>query len=298
MDLQEFFKSDKAVAAGMWMARLTPRWFGYSLARYTGNRIAKNRSGVYAQLSENISHIPGTNEEPGQLHELTRRALINAGKYYYDFYHMVGKPPTEVIKKVDVPEDLLEMVRNFQASGRGVQLAGIHLSNFDLGSITLGSHGLEILGLSAANPNQGYEFQNKIRQKYGFVATPIEPKSLREAITKLKNGGIVAGAIDWPKSGEPELTEVFGKPAHIPLGVARLAIMTNAVTIAIAFYKDSHPRYQMYYSEPLDVIRTGNKQEEIKLNNRKYLDFFEKAVSQHPDQWMMFHKFWADQSEN
>ena len=74
--------------------------------------------------------------------------------------------------------------------------------------------------------------------------------------------------------------------------------MTNAVTIAIAFYKDSHPRYQMYYSEPLDVIRTGNKQEEIKLNTRKYLDFFEKAVSQHPDQWMMFHKFWADQSEN
>ena len=121
---------------------------------------------------------------------------------------------------------------------------------------------------------------------------------MREAITKLKNGGIVAGAIDWPKSGEPELTEVFGKPAHIPLGVARLAIMTNAVTIAIAFYKDSHPRYQMYYSEPLDVIRTGNKQEEIKLNTRKYLDFFEKAVSQHPDQWMMFHKFWADQSEN
>ena len=298
MDLQEFFKSDKAVAAGMWLARLTPRWFGYGLARYTGNRIAKNRSGVYAQLSENISHIPGTNEKPGQVHELTRRALINAGKYYYDFYHMVGKSPLEVTKKVNIPDHLLETVRNIQASGRGVQLAGIHLSNFDLGSISLGAHGLEILGLSAANPNQGYEFQNQLRQKYGFIATPIEPKTLREAIARLKNGGIVAGAIDWPKSGESELTEVFGKPAHIPLGVARLAIMTNAVTIAIAFYKDARPKYQIYVSEPMEVIRTGNKQEDIKINTRRYLDFFEKIVRQHPDQWMMFHKFWADQTEN
>ena len=294
MDLQELFKSDRAVATGMWLARLTPRWFGYGLARYAGNQIAKNQSGVYAQLSENISHIPGTNEKPGQVHELTRRALINAGKYYYDFYHMVGKSPLEVTKKVNIPDHLLETVRNIQASGRGVQLAGIHLSNFDLGSISLGAHGLEILGLSAANPNQGYEFQNKLRKKYGFIATPIEPKSLREAITRLKNGGIVAGAIDWPKSGETELTEVFGKPAHIPLGVARLAIMTNAVTIAIAFYKDSRPEYQIYVSEPMEVIRTGNKQEEIKLNTRKYLDFFENVVSRHPDQWMMFHKFWDE----
>jgi len=298
MDLQEFFKSDKAVAAGMWLARLTPRWFGYSLARFTGNRIAKNRSGVYAQLSENISHIPGTNEKPGQLHELTRRALINAGKYYYDFYHLVGKPPSEVIKKVDVPEKLLDTVRSFQRNGRGVQLAGIHLSNFDLGSISLGAHGLEIQGLSAANPNQGYEFQNQLRKKYGFIATPIEPKSLREAITRLKNGGLVAGAIDWPKSGETELTEVFGKPAHIPLGVARLAIMTNAVTIALAFYKDSRPKYQMYFSEPMEMIRTGNKQEEIKLNTHRFVDFFEDKVRQHPDQWMMFHKFWADPAES
>ena len=277
-----------------WLARMTPRPAGYGLAKIAGSQIAENQSGVYSQMRENISHIPGTDDEPGKLHKITKRALVNAGKYYYDFYHTVGKPPEEVVKKVNIPDRMFEEIDKIQASGRGVQLAGIHLSNFDLGSICLSALGLEIQGLSAANPNQAYQFQNELRKKYGFMTTPIDPKSLRDAIRNLKTGGIVAGAIDWPQHDETELTEVFGKPAYVPLGTARLAILTNAVTIIIAFYKDERPEYQLHMSEPLEVIRTGNKQEDIHLNTRMYMEYFEKIVSQHPDQWMMFHKFWAD----
>jgi len=276
MNLQELFKSDKAVQAGMWVARFTPPWLGHRLAEAAGSRIAKNRSGVYWQVRENISHIPGTNDQPGKLDELTKRALINAGKNYYDFYHVIGKPPSEIIKKVNIPMELLDEIDKAQAEGRGVQLGGIHLSNFDLGSICLSALGLKIQGLSASNPNLGYQFQNKIRKKYGFITTPIDPKTLREAINNLKNGGIVAGGVDWRQPEEAELTDVFGKPAYVPLGTARLAMMTNAVTIIVAFYKDSRPGYQMYKSEPLDVIRTGNKKEEIRLNTRQYVQFFVK----------------------
>jgi KDO2-lipid IV(A) lauroyltransferase len=297
MNLQEIFKNDKAIKAGMWVARLTPRWAGYGLAKNVGSRVAKNQSGVYRQLRENISHIPGADDEPGKLHNLTKRALINAGKNYYDFYHVIGDPPATITNYVNIPDRLRNEIDKIQASGRGVQLAGIHLSNFDLGSICLSAVGLEIQGLSAANPNQGYQFQNELRKKYGFMTTPIDPKTLREAIRNLKNGKIVATGLDWPQHDETELTKVFGKPAYVPLATARLAMMTNAVTIIIAFYKDSRPKYQMHMSEPMDVIRTGNKQEEIRLNTSQYMKYFEKFVSQHPDQWMMFHKFWADSQD-
>ena len=294
MDLREFFKDDKVVRTGMWLARLTPRKVGYHVAKIAGNRIADSKSAVYQQLRENLSHIPRTDDQPGKLDELARRAFINAGKVYYDFYHSVGKPPSEIIKKVNIPDKLLEDVAEIQAEGRGVLLAGIHLSNFDLGSLCLSSLGLEIQGLSAANPNDGYMFQNEIRMKYGFHATPINPKSLRKAITNLKQGKIVGTGLDWPHHEVEELTEVFGKPAYVPLGTARLAMMTNAVTIIIAFYKDSLPEYQLFFSEPMDVIQTGTKQEQIRSNTRMYMEYFEKYVSLKPDQWMMYHKFWAN----
>ena len=216
------------------------------------------------------------------------------GKCYYDFYHVIGKTPEEVVKHVNIPARLFEEVDRIQAEGRGVLIAGMHMSNFDLGSICLSANGLVIQGLSAANPNQGYQFQNELRKKYGFRTTPIDPKTLREAIRNLKNGGIVATGLDWPQPDETELTEVFGKPAYIPLGTARLAMMANAVTIIVAFYKDSRPGYQMHMSEPMDVIRSGNKSEDIRLNTRQYMKFLEKILSQHPDQWMMFHSIWAE----
>ena len=294
MDLREFFKKEKNIRAGMWLARLTPRVLGYRVAEYAGNKIAESKPAVYQQLRENISYIPGANHEPGKLDELTRRAFINAAKYYYDFYHVIGKPSSKIIENVHIPQSLFDQIKQIQASGRGVLIAGIHLSNFDLGSLCLAALGLKVQGLSAASPNGGYQFQNEIRKKYGFYTTPINPQSLREAIHNLNNGKIVAGGLDWPQHDETELTEVFGKPAYVPLGTARLALLSNAVTIVIAFYKDSRPGYQLHYSEPMEVIRTDNKREDIKLNTRQYIAFFENIVSQYPDQWLMFHKFWAN----
>ena len=91
------------------------------------------------------------------------------------------------------------------------------------------------------------------------------------------------------------LTEVFGKPAYIPTGTARLALLSNAVTIIIGFYMDENFQNRLMYSDPIEVIRTGNKEEDIKRNTEKYMEIFEDFVQQYPDQWLMYHKFWADE---
>lgn len=297
MDLQNFFKQKGVIRSGLMAARAAPRWAGYGLAKMTSRLIARQKPAVYWQLRENISHIPGTDDEPGKLDQITRQAFVNAGKFYYDFYNSVGKPPEEIRKKVDVPFKIFEVIEQAKSAGRGVQFAGIHLSNFDLGSISLSAHGLTIYGLSAANPNEAYEFQNEIRKKYGFIATPINTSNLRDGIRRLRNGGIVAGAIDWPHPDKPPTMDVFGKPAHVPLGTARLALLSDPITMLLAFYSDSQGSYKMHVSEPLEAIRTGNKEEDVILNTRVYMEFFENVVRQHPDQWMMFHKFWADSEQ-
>lgn len=277
------------------LAKAMPKWAGYGFAKQVGRMIANQKPAVYWQMRKNIAHIPGTNEEPGQLDKITRQAFINAGKFYYDYYHSIGLPPDKIQKQIPIPDELFERIEQIQSSGRGVQLAGIHLSNFDLGSIILASHGLHIQALSAADPNEGYEYQNELRLRYGFMATPINPGSLKTAIRRLREGGIVAVGLDWPQPDETCLTEVFGKPAYVPLGTARLALLSDAVTLILAFYFDSRNNYRLHFSDPIEVIRTGNKQEDICVNTAAYMGYFESIVSQYPDQWMMFHKFWADE---
>lgn len=297
MDLQEFFKHKSVIRNGLLLARAAPKWAGYGLAKHVGRMIANRKPAVYWQVRDNIAHLPGTNDTPGKLDKITRRAFINAGRYYYDYYHSIGLPPEEIQKKIVIPDEVFEQIKDIQRSGRGVQLAGIHMSNFDLGSVILASHGLHIQALSAANPNEGYEYQNELRKRYGFIATPINPGSLKTAIQRLKDGGIVAVGLDWPQHDETTLTEVFGKPAYVPLGTARLALLTDAVTLILAFYSDSRRGYRVSISDPIEVIRTGNKREDIHANTAAYMRVFESVVSQHPDQWMMFHKFWADEAE-
>ena len=297
MDLQEFFKNKYSIYGGLALAKIVPRRLGYAAAKLVGNRIAKQKPRVYRQLRENLSHIPGTTDRPGQLDQITKQAFINAGRYYYDFYHSIGKPVEKLKERIHIPDEVFTLNREAQARGRGVQLAGIHMGNFDLGMVTLAGSGLELQALSASNPNEGYEVQNKLRSGYDFVVTPISPASLRQAIQRLRDGGVVAVGLDWPHPEETMLSEVFGEPAYIPLGTARLAFLGNAVTMIIAFYSDEQGQNYVLYSDPIEVIRTGDRDEDIRQNTNAYIRVFEDFLQKHPDQWLRYHKFWSPETE-
>ena len=120
---------------------------------------------------------------------------------------------------------------------------------------------------------------------------------MRQAIQRLRDGGIVAVGMDWPHPEETLLTNIFGKPAYIPLGTARLALLGNAVTIVISFYGDEQGHTHVLYSDPIEVIRTGNKDEDIRLNTAAYFQVAEEFLLRHPDQWLMYQLVWAPQPE-
>ena len=293
MDLQEFLKQRWVIYGVLGVARMMPRRTGYALMAYAARRISKSKPKVYRKLRENIRHIPGTNNPPVKLDQLTSQAFHNAGRFYFDFYHLIQGPLEGIDQMVDIPEEVYDKIQAVQSSGRGVLLAGMHMGNIDLGMVGLSQNRLEILALSTANPNEAYKIQNKLRSGSGLKITPITPASLKSAIKRLKKGGIVATGVDWPHPEEQNLTNVFGKPAYVPLGTARLALLSGAVTLVLGFYAKPDGVTSVYISDPIEVIRTGNKEEEINLNTSTYIQYFEEFVSRHPDQWMMYHQFWA-----
>jgi KDO2-lipid IV(A) lauroyltransferase len=294
MDLQEFLKQRWVIIAVLGIVRFIPKKIGDRIVDLAARRIALQKPRVYQKLQRNLSYIPGTTSPPGRLDEITHQAFRNAGRFYFDFYRLVQGPIRRAQNQVQIPDEVYEKIAKAQQSGRGVVLAGMHTGNFDLGMVALAADRLAITALSASNPNEAYKVQNRLRSKSGLELLPITPASLKKAVRLLRNGGIVATGVDWPHPEEPCRTEVFGRPAYVPRGTARLALLSDAVTFIVSFYQKPDGRDSVTISDAIEVIHTGDREDDIIQNTLAYMNIFEDFIQQIPDQWMMFHKFWAD----
>ncbi len=294
MRLQDITSSGIATRIGLFLGRYMPRRMGYALAQCAAHIIAGCRPSIYHTVRANLRQVVGPEVGEEALHEMTRRAFYHAGQCYYDFFHAVGQPPEKRGSMIDIPESFFEHVRAEAARGRGVLLLGIHMSNFDLIFPALGARGLSVQVLSLADPGPGFRIFNRLRGVGALKITPISPESLRQAIRLLQSGGIVATGVDRPVPQDRELIEFFGRPAFMPLGPARLAVMTGAATFVGGCYHTPGKGYVLQYTGPLDFARTGDRNQDILTAARTIAAIVENYIRARPEQWMMFHPVWPE----
>jgi len=295
MRLQDFISSKLMTRLGIVIGQHTPRRVGYGLARIAAGVIARRKPEVYWTVRANLRQILGPEAEDLALHRMTHQVFFHAGQTYYDFFHAIGQPKEVLAEAVPIPDEILAFARAETARGQGVLVLAAHMSNFDLLGLSMGARDLPIQMLSLANPQAGFHLLNYLRATAGFEVTPITPQSLRAAIRRLKSGGIVLTGVDRPIPEDRELVEFFGRPAYLPVGPVRLALMTGALVIMASCYYEPDKGYALKVTEPLEMIRTGDRKRDLMTNVRRVADILEQHVRARPEQWMMFHPFWPEQ---
>ncbi len=294
MRVQDLISSKPVTRLGIWIGQHMPRRVGYGLARIAASAIARRKPQIYWTVQANLRQVLGPQADETQLHQMTRQVFFHAGQTYYDFFHAIGQPPEMLRQAVRIPQIIFEQIQSEMARGRGVLLLSSHLSNFDLAGLAVGSMGFPIQMLSLANPEAGFHLLNYLRAQGGFEVTPITSESLRAAIRRLKSGGAVLTGMDRPVPGDRELIEFFGRPAYLPVGPVRLALMTGALVIMGSCYYQPGEGYVLQVEAPIEMTRTGDRQQDVLANTRRLAAILEEHVRAHPDQWMMFHPVWAD----
>ena len=294
MRFQDFTSSEPVTRLGIFIGQHTPRWAGYGLARIVASITARRKPEVYWTVRTNLRQIVGPEVGDGVLHEMARQVFFHAGQTYYDFFHAIDQPPEVLTEAVRDSESLIRQMQSEVARGRGVLLLATHMSNFDLAGMAIGAHGVPMHGLSLADPGAGFRVLNRLRALGSIEVTPITPESLRMAIRWLKSGGMVLTGIDRPIFQERELVEFFGRPAYLPVGPARLALMTGATVFMGSCRYDPAEGYVLEATGPIEMVRTGDRQQDILTNTRRLAVVLEGYVSAHPEQWMMFHPFWPE----
>ena len=154
---------------------------------------------------------------------------------------------------------------------------------------------VQMQALSLAEPPPGFEFFNHLREKGNVLLTPITPRSLRDAITRLRHGGIVLTGVDRPIGKGDEPVEFFGATAHLPTGYIRIPLRTDSLVMTVAAYFEDGV-YQLVANPPMEMERTGDNGQDVILNLRRVLSQVETLILRHPDQWMMFVPVWRDKS--
>jgi KDO2-lipid IV(A) lauroyltransferase len=293
--VQRVLSSRPVTGLGMFVARHAPPLVGRTIARVIAGLINWLKPDVYWMVYANLHPVLGPEVGKRAMHRTVRQVFRNTARNNYELWHMVGQGPQALDAAVHISDEVWERLDEVKQRGHGAIIGGVHTGNFDAGLLALATKGqdTQVLGL-AAPPAGGFDLMDHMRTSMGVHVTNIGIPALREAIRRLRAGGIVLTGVDRPVSDEEHWTEFFGQPAPLPTGHVRLALKTDAVVFVAGAQRDAQGINVFGISPPLEMVRTGDADEDLRVNMRRVAAWLEKFIRIRPGHWGMFVPVWPE----
>lgn len=177
--------------------------------------------------------------------------------------------------------------------GKGVFVITAHIGNWEYAAVWLSRNVRMLHAFSAAQRDMRMnKFLADIHSSVG-VKTILKSKEMRNIFAPLKNGEILATAIDQDAKEFGILSDFLGSPASTPLGVVKLARKTGCAIVPVFCIRAKDNRTFDAYICPKLTGRDGREfgediQESIDICNSIMSDW----IRRYPDQWMWMYPRW------
>jgi Kdo2-lipid IVA lauroyltransferase/acyltransferase len=187
----------------------------------------------------------------------------------------------------------LEHCRKALEKNKGILMFGAHFGNWELGAIALS------LALKPSvviyRPLDNPLLENLVtwvRSCTGNI--PIAKDfAMRSMLRHLKKNDILGILIDQNVSlTEGVFVDFFGRPACTTIGVALLALHTGAPAIPGYVVRLPEGRYRMIFGKEVELVRTGNREQDMLVNTQIFTSIIEDTIRKYPDQWLWVHQRW------
>ncbi|NIS82797.1 MAG: hypothetical protein GTO14_21955 [Anaerolineales bacterium] len=295
MSLISFLNTLLAPLLGLLIGRLLTREQAYRLGHWIADRIAaRKNSALVRAVRSNQAIVRGLPYDSPELDGAIREVFRTAARGYADWFRVTTIGPEAVQSSIEIDPQMIEEMKRTLQDGRGLMIAGAHMSSFNILLLALGVRGYPIQALSLANVKGGVHVDNAIRRRFGLYLTPVSVESLREAVDRLETGGIVMTGVDRPGVGGEEMT-FFGRSTKLPIGHARLALRTNA-RILVGRTRTLGPgRYLVETSALIEPVSTGNLHRDAVNLAQQILTVLEDYIRAQPGEWLMFFPVWSQE---
>lgn len=276
------------------LGRVLNRDQAYRLADWMAEKVALRKdSALIRAVRSNQAVVRGLDIDSPALDEAVREVFHSTARGYADWYRAMAGGPEEVLSSVEIDGHLVEELQGIVESGRGVIIAGAHISSFNLLLLALGVQGYPVQALSHPDVQGAMHVDNAVRRKFGLDVTPINYHSLRQAMRRLKKGGVVVFGVDRPDVGGDELT-FFGRKVELPIGHARMAFRTDSIVLVGMMETLGPGKYQTVHSQIIEPKPTGNFHQDVRDLAQQLLERIEMQIRAHPGEWSMFLPVWPD----
>ncbi|OYD14242.1 hypothetical protein CH333_08615 [candidate division WOR-3 bacterium JGI_Cruoil_03_44_89] len=253
----------------------------YKLAVFTTRRIAdilyftfyrRRRGNVF----ENLKTIEKGELSPRELYKLAIETYENFATFVYEFLILPS------IYKKGILKFLIPV--NADRIRRPSLVLTAHLGNWEWGASLLSELGFQPTVIALEHPQKEVTaFFTRRRRSAGMKVIYLG-KGIKEVLSILKAGNVVATLGDRDYTGNHILVQFMNRKIGVPRGVFEIALRLK-IPIIPAFCVKEDNRYRVYFEEPIAFTCEDDAV-------RKWIDVLERYVRRYPTQWYIFDDIW------
>ncbi len=230
---------------------------------------------------------------------LTRKTFQNYGQYLLDYMVMHRLRPSNKERWVEEEVGAHHMIEALRA-GKGAICITPHLGNWEIGGLLFSFRGgsLNVLTLDERDADTR-SFREEMRRRRGIKILYINPKddspmAVLDAVKALRRNEILAMLGDRIESQKTMVFDFFGKKTAFPIGVAILAMATEAPVLPVFVVMEGSRKYRGIIEPPIYFDPSSRKDREVRIREgmEKLIKKFEGYIEKYPDQWYNFYSYW------
>ncbi|HSJ54493.1 MAG TPA: lysophospholipid acyltransferase family protein [Anaerolineae bacterium] len=277
----------------MMLCRVLPRGTIHCLGGWLSACLSRRGDLAFVQaLSANLAVVHGLPEWDSRVRKAVALLLKNTIVSYADLFWMLqsGTPEGRMLCQLD--PGIRQAIEGCLATRRGLVLVGAHMCSFDILLFGLRQVFPAVQILTNADPRGSSQFMNRLRMQHGLLVTPLSVGSLRQAMVRLCQGGVVAIAADIPVEGGEPLT-FFGRSSHLPVGHTRLALDTGSHVLVGVSHRVDEGSYRAEVALAPRPESSGDRKQDAVRWAQASLHLLEGFIRRWPHEWLMPHPVWS-----
>jgi len=181
-----------------------------------------------------------------------------------------------------------EYLKRALEKGKGVIAISAHLGNFTMIGPRLAAARYPFSIVAKHPPDQRLaRLIDSYRAKVGVKTISAKPRrqAARQILGALRRNEVVLIIADGFKAEGSVNGEFFGYDVSVRRGPVTLALRTGGAVVPMCVTRDAEDRLTLRISPEIDLVRTGNPQEDVTTNLALFARHMEDIVRRYPDQW-------------
>ncbi len=237
-------------------------------------------------------------DSPTVIHSAIVDAMYRTiGKNIYEFLNIQDSSKERLHTIVEKVEGEGYLRETFQ-EGRGVIAITGHIGCWELLGAHLVSSGYPVSVVARTlSQNKWQGSIESIRSSVG-VETIDRDSGARAMLQSLRRSRILGVLMDQHTRVRGVYVPFFGQPAHTPIGVAKLAMISGAKILPMAIYINSKNKHVIRVLAPIDARREGlSRNDAVQVVTAECSQAIEKLIRYDPKQWIWWHNRWPNKDK-